>query len=160
MIEIDSAQISVTCIHCREPLLVTPGNRVVLANPIRTYLRSDKPVEQSAEEIPPISVAIRPPVSAERRKRAAQLAFERMTVQEQLDHSGIVYGILAIVLGGFLGILSWLRSEFFDRDLVSAIGLLLGILLFVFGIFGTAWFLRSLLTARASKREIEEELKD
>jgi hypothetical protein len=160
MIEIESAQISTTCIHCREPLLITPGNRVVLANPIRVYQRSDQEVEASEEESPRISVAIRPPVSAERKKRAAQLAYERMSLQEQLGKSGLIYGVAAIFLGGLVGLFSWLRSEFLDRDWISWLGLALGALLFVFGILGTAWFLRSLWSAQASKREIEEDMKD
>jgi DNA-directed RNA polymerase subunit RPC12/RpoP len=159
LIDIQSPESAVECNHCGEALLVSPGSRVVLANPIRTYLAPDNSAEKSEHTRARFSVAPRPPISAQRRKRTAHLAYERVTQQEQLDHSGLVYGILAIVFGGFLGLLSWLRSEYVQSDWVGWAGLWIGALVLVAGTFVTTWFYRSLRSAQAAKREIEKEIK-
>ena len=159
-IDIKPAKSAIRCNHCGEPLLVSPGSRVVLANPIRSYLTPENSDEESGHPQIRFSAPTRPPVSAERRKRTAQLAYERVTQQEQLDHSGLVYGILAIVFGGVLDILSWLRSEYVQSDWVGWVGLWIGALVFVAGAFVTTWFFRSLRSAQAAKREIKKEMQD
>jgi hypothetical protein len=138
---------------------MSPGNRVVLANPIRTYLAPDDSTEKNAQPRVRFPVATRPPVSTQRKKRTAHLAYERMKQQEQLDHSGLVYGILATVFGGLLGLVSWLRSEYVQSDWVGWVGLWLGALIFAAGAFVTTWFYRSLRSAQVAKREIEKEIK-
>ena len=158
LIDIQSPESAVTCNHCGEALLVSPGSRVVLANPIRTYLAPDNSTEKSEHPRVRFSAATRPPISAERRKRTAHLAYERVTQQEQLDHSGLVYGILAIVFGGFLGLLSWFRLEYVQSDWVGWVGLWIGALVFATGTFVTVWFVRSLRSTQVAKREIEKEM--
>ena len=158
LIDIQSPESAVTCNHCGEALLVSPGNRVVLANPIRSYLNPENSDEESGHQRIRFSATTRPPISAERRKRTAHLAYERVTQQEQLDHSGLVYGILAIVFGGLLGLLSWLRSEYVQSDWVGWVGLWIGALVFATGTFVTVWFVRSLRSTQVAKREIEKEM--
>lgn len=159
LIDIQSTQSSVTCEHCHEVLLVSTGSRIVLANPIRTYLSSDRFMEKDESQQLRFSAASRPPISVERKKRTAQLAYERMTRQEQLDRSGLIYGILAIVFGALLGVLGWLRLEYIQTDWVGWLGLWIGVFIFALGLFVTIWFFRSIRSAQTVKREIEKELK-
>jgi DNA-directed RNA polymerase subunit RPC12/RpoP/uncharacterized membrane protein YcjF (UPF0283 family) len=159
LIDIQSAKSAIMCNHCGEALLVSPGSRVVLANPIRSYLTPEDSDEKSEHLRIRFSATTRPPISTERRKRTAQLAYERMTQQEQLDHSGLVYGILAIVFGGVLGILGWLRSEYVQNDWIGWAGVWIGALVFAAGTFITILFFHSLRSAKSAKREIEREMK-
>lgn len=158
-IDIQFSGSSVTCLHCHEALLVSSDKKIVLANPLRTYLISDDAAAKDKHRNSQMPVGKRPPVSAERRKKTARFAYERMTQQEQLDHSGLAYGILAIVFGGLLGVLGWLRLEFIQSDWISWIGLWTGVLVFGFGTFLTIWFYRSIKSAKEIRREIEKEMK-
>lgn len=151
-IEIQSIQKALTCQQCREVLIVVAGNRVVLANPLRTYLRAD------AAKTAPFSVALRPPLSAQRKKRMAQLTYERVTSEEQLDSSGLIYGTLAIVFGAFLSLLSWLRLEQLQDDWLGRLGLGLGAGVVAIGVLAALWFWRSIRSARAIKRQAEREM--
>ena len=160
LIDLQSPKSAVACNHCGEALLISPDSRVVLANPIRTYLAPGNSAEKSEQTRARFSATTRPPISAERRKRTAQLAYKRLTQQEQLDHSGLVYGVLAIVFGGVLGILGWLRSEYIQNDWIGWTGAWIGALVFAAGMFVTIWFFRSLRSAQAVKREIGKEMKD
>lgn len=155
---VQPAQASVTCNHCREILAVLAEQRIVLANPLRTYLPSDASVEQDEHQRLHFSVAARPPLSPERKKKTAQLAYERMTRQEQVDRSGLVYGIFAIVFGGFLSSLCWFRTEYIQNDWVGWVGLWIGAGVFALGLLVTFWFLRSIRSAQAIKREIEKDM--
>jgi DNA-directed RNA polymerase subunit RPC12/RpoP len=159
LIDIQSAQPAITCKHCQEKLLVVAGSRVVLANPVRTYFAPDAPSEKDGRSPLQPSVATRPPVSAERKKKTARLAYERIAREEQLDRSGFVYGMLAILFGGFLGILSWLRLEYLENDWTGRIGLATGVCVVALGAFVSVRFFRSLKSAQAIKCEIEKELK-
>jgi uncharacterized membrane protein YcjF (UPF0283 family) len=159
LINSQSPDSTVACNHCGETLLVFADRRVVLANPIRTYLAPNNSAEKSEQTRVHFSATTRPPISAERRRRTAQLAYERVTQQQQLDHSGLVCGVLAIVFGGVLGILSWLRSEYIQNDWIGWAGMWIGALVFAAGMFVAIWFFRSLRSAQAVKREIEKEIK-
>ncbi|MEW5717953.1 MAG: hypothetical protein AB1817_04935 [Chloroflexota bacterium] len=140
--------------------MVSLDNRVVLAHPIPTYLTSDNSTEKSAPAQARLSTATRPPISANRKKRTAHLAYERMTRQEQLDRSGLIYGMLALGFGGVLAILCWLRSEYLQDDWIGWVGRWLGALVFAAGAFVAIWFYRSLRSAQVLKREIEKEMQE
>lgn len=157
-IEVPSAATTMHCSHCNEELVVSNGGRVILAHPIRSYLLSDNVEGREARPSSPPAFATRPPLSPERKKRAVRLMHERLVHQEQLYHSGLIYGILAVVFGGLLGLLSWLRSEYVSGDWTSWLGLGFGTIVFAIGLFVTIWFLRALKSVRVSKREIEKEM--
>lgn len=151
------ATASVICEHCGEKLLVSSGSRLVLANPIRAYL----PAEDSTQAEHPhlrFSTGKRPPVSAERKKRTMRLARERIAQQKQLCQSGLLYGILAIVFGGTLGTLGWLRLEALPGDWTGWLGLGIGAPVLAIGFFVTVWFWRALYAVRVDQREIEKEM--
>jgi len=156
-VKIQSVTAPVICEHCGEKSLVSSGNRLVLAQPIRSYLRVDES-EGEMQSRARFSTGVRPSVSAERKRRTARLARERIAQQKQLYQSGLLYGILAIILGGMLGILCRYRLESIQGDWIGWIGLGIGVVVLLIGFCMTLWFLRALGALRASQREIEQEV--
>jgi predicted RNA-binding Zn-ribbon protein involved in translation (DUF1610 family) len=149
-----------TCRHCGEALLFSSDHKVTLAKPIQTYVALGEPIPDTldASFSGDKETSSIPQRSTERKKRAAELALERIADEKRAVTSGIFYGILFIVFGGIFILVSFLREWFIASDWLNWVGFGLGLVFVPLGVYFSFWFYRSSQSLSEDEQEIGEEI--
>jgi len=148
------------CHKCREALLLSADGKVVLANPIRTYLELKEQTEVQSPDGEAHSSAASDgvvPISARRQKKHIQLAYERIVQEKQLTARAFGSGVLSMILGGLLLLLMWIRIQFSYVGWMSFAFLAFGLVLVIIGAYMTLWFHRAMRSVAESEKDTEEE---
>ncbi len=148
------------CRKCREALLLSADGKIVLANPIRTYLELNEqtavqPLDNEALSSATSNDVV--PISARRQKKHIQLANERIVQEKQLTARAFGSGLLSMILGGLLLLLMWVRIQFTYVDWMSFALIAFGLVLFVIGAYTTLWSHREMRSVAESEKDIEKD---
>jgi len=99
-----------------------------------------------------------PAISPQRKRRAAELALQRIANQERDVVRGFFYGSLFVVFGGIFILASSLRWLFVSDDWLNLVGLGLGLVFIPVGIYFGYWFYRSSQALKRDEEEIKREI--
>lgn len=148
-----------SCRHCGEALVYSIDHKVTLAKPIQTYLESDgQPQSNELESSEENEIRVIPQLSPERRKRAAELAIERIANEKKDLRKGIVYAIFFTIFGGIFLLVSLLRILFVTSDWLNYVGFGFGFLIMALGIYLANWFFKSSRSLSKEEEEVGEEV--
>ena len=147
------------CSHCGQTLLLSNDNKVTLAVPLQTYLSLDGRVPGSTiTNLPPNDTAIIPERSTQRKRKAAEIALERIADEKRDSSRGVLYGILFIVFGIIFILVSFLRETFVSSDWLNWLGFAVGLLFLPLGAYFAYWFYKSSESLSRDEEEIGEEI--
>lgn len=147
------------CLHCGQALLLSADNKVTLAVPLQTYLSLDGRVSGSAgPTLPPNDTSVVPERSTQRKRKAAEIALERIANEKRDFTRGVLYGILFIAFGIIFILVSYLRATFVSSDWLNWIGFAVGLLFLPLGAYFAIWFRKTLQSLSRDEEEIGEEI--
>ena len=139
--------------------MLSSDNKVTLAVPLQTYLALDDHLPGSVETIlPPEDAAAVPQRSTQRKRKAAEMALERIANEKKDFSRGVLYGILFIVFGSVFILISILREAFVSSDWLNWIGFAVGLFFLPLGAYFAYWFLKSSQSLSKDEEEIGEEI--
>ena len=147
-------QAEFVCDHCGEVLAVSVEGKIVMAHPAQTYADPSFQARSEGRKANPLR---RNQISAARRIKSTELALERTFLEKDRALKGFVYGILLMVFGGLLTVLTFLRNTFLFDDWLNLIGFGLGLIFIPLGAYITIWFT---LTSRAKDKEEAEIIRE
>jgi uncharacterized membrane protein YcjF (UPF0283 family) len=132
---------------------------VTLAVPLQTYLSLEDDVSGSVETgLPPNKAAVVPQRSTQRKRKAAEIALERIEYEKRDFSRGVLYGILFIVFGIIFIIVSFLRETFVSSDWLNWIGFAVGLVFLPLGAYFAYWFSKAAQSLSRDEEEIGEEI--
>jgi len=159
LLEFQSQVSEFNCSHCGEALRLSSDHKLILVKPIETYMV----LEETPGIVPEgpwegnVAQPI-PAISPQRKRRAAELALQRIANQERDVVRGFFYGSLFVVFGGIFILASSLRWLFVSDDWLNLVGLGLGLVLIPVGIYFGYWFYRSSQALKRDEEEIKREI--
>jgi hypothetical protein len=145
------------CRRCGEALLLSSDYKVTLARPIQTYMALGDQVDDSGE-MGSASEMETSSISPQRKRRAAELALERIAFEKRDVTRGIFYGFFFIVFGGLFLFISFLRQLFVSSDWLNLVGFGLGLVFIPLGIYFAYWFYKSSQYLDKDAEELGEEI--
>ena len=152
------SQSEFSCGHCGEPLAHSADNKVVLARPIQTYLQlDDEPQDQVEGESADETTSI-PEISAGRRKKAVELAYERIAREKKDINRGFFYGIFFLVFGAIFLVTSLSRLVLISNDWLNLVGLAFGLVFALMGVYLALWFRKLSQSLSREEKTIKEEI--
>ena len=148
------------CLHCGQALLLSDDNKVTLAVPIQTYLslQDDTLTSPGIGSFPDKESAAGPERSTLRKRKAAEIALERIANEKKDMSRGVWYGVLFIVFGGIFILVSFLRQLYLSSDWLNWLGFAVGLVFVPLGAYFAYWFHKSSQSLRRDEEEISEEI--
>lgn len=139
--------------------MYSSDHKVILAKPIQTYLESGgQPQSKDLESSGESEARVIPQLSPKRRKRAAELAIERIASEKKDLRKGIVYGIFFTIFGGVFLLVALLRILFVTSDWLNFVGFGFGFFIMALGIYLANWFFKSSRSLSKEEEEVGEEV--
>ena len=131
--------------------------KVTLARPLQTYMALGDQVS-APEELGSASETESSSISPQRKRRAAELALERIANEKRDVTRGIFYGIFFIIFGAVFLFISSLRQAFISSDWLNLVGFGLGLVFVPLGIYFAYWFYKSSQYLDKDEEELGEEI--
>ena len=129
----------IVCPECKSGLLWDSNSKLILANPIRTYL-GDDPADTHADRANLILDQRPPQLSKERMEKAAFHAGERIAHERKINEQGLFSGLGTLTAGGLILLIVGAQWGLGKMNWFEFVGIGIGIILVGLGMFITIWF--------------------
>ena len=146
------------CEHCGELLAVSIDNKVVLARPIQTYLEVDEQPPADTERATASEPTEVPQISDRRRRKAAEIAYERIAIEKKDLSRGFFFGSFFLVFGAVFLIISLARLLLVSNDWLNLVGLGFGLIFTALGGYLALWFHKLSRSLSNEEKTIKEEM--
>ncbi len=148
------------CDRCGEALAASSDGKLVLVHTLQTYVDFDNleqdPGSQNRKQENPANVLS---IFYERKKRSAEIAYERLGQEKKFAYRGFFFGILFVVFGGILLSLAYARYLLRIEDWLNFAALGFGLIFVPLGVYVMLWFALTLRSWSKNEREIEKEIR-
>ena len=146
------------CLHCGELLALSTDNKVVLARPIQTYLELDEESPADIEGATANETTSPPQISERRRRKAAEIAYERIANEKKDISRGFFYGFFFLVFGAVFLTISLSRLILVSNDWLNLVGFGVGLVFTALGGYLALWFHKLSRSLSIEEKTINEEM--
>jgi hypothetical protein len=145
-IKAPSDSVALMCDSCGKSLLFSSEHKLILAEPITTYHDSSLASDDlgGRQRLFPGAGPETLQLSDHRKRKADQLARERVSQERKTFRQGLVSGFLVIILGGLLLLSIGIHIYYFESNWLDLAGIVVGGCFLGLGLFIVVWFLRAM----------------